>query len=152
LTLTSCSGGTEGAKSASNGLPPTVTVLATTDTTGFVAKVGKSDLRGLKLAVQQINSQHFLGNTKIKLVTKDAGGDKETAANLVSQTVANTDVSAVIGSVLSGSARAQAPIAQHAKLPIVFTQAGSQGVVIGSYTYRVTAPFSTYYAQNALDY
>src|SRR5262249_26544356 len=38
-----------------------------------------------------------------------------------------------------------APIAQKSKMPIIFTQAGSEGVVIGDYTFRVTPPMSSYY-------
>ena len=37
------------------------------------------------------------------------------------------------------------PIAQKRSLPIVYTQAGSEGVVIGDYTYRATPLMSSYY-------
>ena len=49
----------------------------------------------------------------------------------------------------SGTAVAVAPVAERGQLPIVFSQAGSEGVVIGDYTFRITPPMATYYTKIA---
>jgi len=76
---------------------------------------------------------------------EDSKGQIPTAAATISTALADKSVSAAFGSVSSQEAVAQSPIAQKGGLPIVYTQAGSDGVVIGNYTYRATPLMSSYY-------
>lgn len=137
-------GGTGG--SGGGSLPSTVKIVGTEPETGPAAFAGLSAEKGYKLAVKQINDQHFLGaNTKIDLSFTDTKGQIPTAASGVSAAIADKSVAAVFGSVSSQEAVAQSPLAQKAGMPIVYTQAGSDGVVIGDYTYRATPLMSSYY-------
>jgi branched-chain amino acid transport system substrate-binding protein len=63
----------------------------------------------------------------------------------MTQAVADKSVAAVLGPELGTESAPMATIAESAKLPTVFTQSGSDGVVIGPYTFRVTAPQTTYF-------
>jgi branched-chain amino acid transport system substrate-binding protein len=81
----------------------------------------------------------------IDLSFKDTTGQAATAASTLSQTIADKNVAAVFGSVSSQEAVAQSPLAQNAGMPIIYTQAGSEGVVIGDYTYRATPLMASYY-------
>jgi branched-chain amino acid transport system substrate-binding protein len=142
------SSGTSGATGGSSGgsLPSTVKIVGTEPETGPAAFAGLSAEKGYKLAVKQINDQHFLGSgTKIDVSFKDTKGQIPTAASEVSAAIADKSVAAVFGSVSSQEAVAQSPLAQKAGMPIVYTQAGSDGVVIGDYTYRATPLMSSYY-------
>jgi branched-chain amino acid transport system substrate-binding protein len=141
-----------GSSVGGNGLPATVHIKSIKEMTGAAAFAGTSAEKGVELAVQQINQEHFLGNTKLKVDLKDSGASPQKAASFATQAVADKSYSVISGPLLGQSAVAVAPIVQKAKMPTVFTQAGSKGVVIGDYTYRVTAPQATYYADNVGPY
>src|SRR3954469_23897423 len=142
LSLAACGGGgSSNSSSASSGgsssnLPSTINVAGTEPETGPAAFAGLPAEKGYKLAVKQITAQHFLGkNTTLNVTFSDTKGSIPTAAASVSTALADKSVSAMFGSVSSQEAAAQSPIAQKGGLPIVYTQAGSDGVVIGNYTY-----------------
>jgi branched-chain amino acid transport system substrate-binding protein len=151
LSLAACGGGgSSSSSSASSGggsnLPATINVAGSEPETGPAAFAGLAAEKGYKLAVKQINDQKFLGgNTTLNASFQDTKGSIPTAASQVSAALADKSVAAVFGSVSSQEAVAQSPIAQKGGLPIVYTQAGSDGVVIGDYTYRATSLMSTYY-------
>src|SRR5690349_3490865 len=80
------------------GLPKTVTVVATMPLTGPAALFGNLSNKALELAVKEINDTHYLGSgTTLKLVTKDTAGNSSQAASLISQAVADNSVTAVFG-------------------------------------------------------
>jgi branched-chain amino acid transport system substrate-binding protein len=133
-------GGTSG-----GALPAEIKVISSNPETGPAAFAGLAANKGYEVAIEEINSTGYLGSTKIVLEKQDTTGKIPTAAQQATQAVADKDVAAVFGSVSSQESVAQAPIADKSKMPIIFTQAGSEGVVIGDYTYRVTPPMSSYY-------
>jgi branched-chain amino acid transport system substrate-binding protein len=149
LSLAACGGGSGNNSSSSSsggGLPSTIKIVGSEPETGPAAFAGLSAEKGYKLAIKQINDQHFLGkNTSIEVSFEDSKGQIPTAAATISTALADKSVSAAFGSVSSQEAVAQSPIAQKGGLPIVYTQAGSDGVVIGNYTYRATPLMSSYY-------
>lgn len=150
LSLAACGGGSSNSSSSGSSgggaLPSTIKIVGSEPETGPAAFAGLSAEKGYKLAVKQINDQHFLGkNTTIDLSFQDTKGQIPTAAATISSALADKSVSAAFGSVSSQEAVAQSPIAQKGGLPIVYTQAGSDGVVIGNYTYRATPLMSSYY-------
>ncbi|MCZ4078040.1 ABC transporter substrate-binding protein [Rhodococcus sp. H36-A4] len=151
ISVAACSGGGASGGTASGEMAPKITLLSTTDKTGTIAYVGGSQLEGIELAVQEINEQKFLGDSTIELDSRDTAGDAQTAASQVTQGIANPDVAAILGTVSGPQSVAVAPIAESSKTPVVFTQSGSEGVVIGDYTFRSTAPQQTYFPK-AIDH
>jgi branched-chain amino acid transport system substrate-binding protein len=152
LSVAACGGdsggGTSGGGGGSEGgsLPETIKFVSINPETGPAAFAGLSAEDGFRLAVKEINEEGFLGeNTTIEVEFKDTGGQIPTAASELSTAIADQSVSAVYGSVSSQEAVAQSPLAQQAGLPIIYTQAGSEGVVIGDATYRMTPLMSSYY-------
>jgi len=141
----SASGGGGGGSEGGN-LPETIKFVSINPETGPAAFAGLSAEDGFKLAVKEINEQGFLGdNTTIEVEYKDTKGQIPTAASELSTAIADQSVAAVYGSVSSQEAVAQSPLAQQAGLPIIYTQAGSEGVVIGDATYQMTPLMSSYY-------
>lgn len=122
-----------------------VKLISINPTTGLIAFAGTSANKGYELAVKEINEQDFLDGSTVELDFEDTKSEPQTAAQHMSQAVAGGDYSAVFGSVSSPEAVVMAPLAEKAKLPTIFTQAGSEGVVIGDYTYRATPLMSEYY-------
>ncbi|MET8052926.1 MULTISPECIES: ABC transporter substrate-binding protein [unclassified Streptosporangium] len=148
LALAACGGGADDGAAAtkgSGGLPATITVVSTNPTTGVVAFAGSSANKGYELAVKEINDSKFLGDTTIQLKFVDTKTEPQTAAKEATSAIADKSVSAIFGSVSSNEAVAQAPLAQKSGLPVIFTQAGSDGVIVGDYTYRATPLMREYY-------
>ena len=148
LMLTACGGGGSGAGggSASGELPSEIKLVGVHDLTGPVAYAGVGAANGGALAVEEINKQEFLGKgVKLVLEEVDTAGSIETATSEMTKVMGDRKVAAIIGPAQSQQAAAVAPLVERAKVPTVFTQAGSEGVVIGDYTFRATAPIATYY-------
>ncbi len=155
ITLAACSsGGTSGGSagggaatgSAASSLPATITVVSTNPTTGTVAFAGNAANKGYDLAVKEINDQKFLGSgTTITLQKVDTKSTAATAAQVATTAIADKSVAAIFGSVSSNEAVAESPLAQKAGVPIIYTQAGSDGVVVGDFTYRATPLMREYY-------
>ncbi|MET7392862.1 ABC transporter substrate-binding protein [Dactylosporangium sp. NPDC005572] len=152
LTAAACgdSAGDTGSSGSSASLPSEIKVVSTNPETGAAAFAGLAANKGYEVAIQEINDQHYLGaNTKLVLDKQDTTGKIQTAASQATSAVADKSYTAIFGSVSSQESVAQAPIADKSKMPIIFTQAGSDGVVIGDYTFRVTPPMSSYYPKIA---
>lgn len=146
LLATAACGGGSGGGSSSSGIPSTVKVDAILPLTGPAAFAGTAAQKGYKLAVKEINDSGYLGSgVKLDVKYEDTKGETQTAASSLSAAIADKSVAAVFGSLSSQEAVAQSPLAQKAGLPIVYTQAGSEGVVVGDYTYRATPLMSSYY-------
>lgn len=130
--------------SGGSGLSGTIDVLSIQDLTGPVGSVGIATQNGMKLAEKQINDSGMLGEAKLKISYEDTETKGDQAVSLMSSAV-STDVTAIFGPVSSQEAVAVAPIGQSAKIPTIFTQAGSKGVVdAGDHVFRVTAPQAYY--------
>ena len=140
-TSTACGSG--GGSVASGEMPAEVTIVSVTDKTGITAFVGLPQYHGIELAVDQINEQGFLGDTKLVLQSRDAQSDTQTAISQATQAVADPTVSALLGPITSAQSIGISPIVDRAKLPTVYTQSASEGVLVGDYTYRATPPQPT---------
>jgi branched-chain amino acid transport system substrate-binding protein len=142
----SSSGGKGGSSGGSggSGLSGTINVTAIQDLTGAVGSVGIATQNGMKLAEKQVNDSGMLGKAKLKISYKDTQTTQAQAVSLMTA-AASSKVTAIFGPVSSQEAVAVAPVAQSAKIPTIFTQAGSVGVIeAGDYNFRVTAPQKYY--------
>jgi branched-chain amino acid transport system substrate-binding protein len=118
-------------------LPKTISLYSIDDNSGPAGAVGVDATNAYKLAVSQINNQHFWGNTKITFSVGDTGGSATTAASLATA-AATAHYPIVFGPVSSSTAVAVAPILSRANQPTIFTQAGSSGVLLNKYIFRMT--------------
>lgn len=129
-----------------SGLPDTVRLMVSAPLTGPAAFAGTEAEKGYELAVEEINESGFLGEgVTLEIDVKDTQASVQKAASDFTAAVADPEISAVLGSLSSGEAVAQSPIAENQKMPVVYIQAGSPGVVLGDYTYRFPTPMSEYY-------
>jgi branched-chain amino acid transport system substrate-binding protein len=147
ITATACSSskssnsnaGTSGG--GSSGLPATVKIGVPLDLTGSaqITGVGTGEQAGVKFAVDQINSSHFLGNTKIEAVYYDTQAAKTQAVARTTQLTTQDKVSAIVGYSLTPSFQAAAPIAQAAKIPTIavgLSGANANVTAMGNYLFR----------------
>lgn len=139
-------GGGNGDESSGAAIADEIKVMGIYDTTGPIAYAGVGASKGAHLAIEEIEEQGFLGDgVTIVLEEVDTVNEIERASSEVSRAVADPEVMAIFGPVASQQAATVAPMVEQAKVPTIFNQAGSEGVVIGDYTFRATAPMGTYY-------
>lgn len=145
LTTAACGGGGSSAQ-GSEGISDEVKLAAVHDQTGPVAYAGVGANKGAELAIDEINSEGFLGDgVEITMETTDTAGEIDRAVSEMSKAMSDQEVSAILGPTMGQQAAAVAPSVNQQQVPTVFTQAGSEGVVTGDYTFRATAPMETYY-------
>lgn len=127
-------------------LPSEINLVSITDLTGPAAFAGTSAEAGEQLAAKEITESGYLGEgVTLTIDTKDSAGSPDTAAADFSAAAADSSIPAILGPISSGQAVAVAPLVEKSMVPTVFTQAGSPGVVIGDYTFRMTPPMGSFY-------
>ncbi|WAC56597.1 ABC transporter substrate-binding protein [Gordonia sp. SL306] len=145
LALSACGGGS-GTQQSGQGVAKQITIAAVNDQTGPVAYAGVGASKGAQLAIDQVNEQGFLGDgVTLKLQQTDTAGEIDRAVSEMTKTMADNDVSVILGPTMAQQAAAVAPAVGQRKVPTVFTQSGSEGVVVNDYTFRATAPMESYY-------
>lgn len=142
LLFTACSATpstptTSGSAAAGSALPATINLQGVLDLTGIAGASGSAQQKGMELAIEEINSTKFLGSTKVTLTIQDDASNTGIAANLFSKILA-TDSPVIFGSGSSNTALAQAPIAQSAGVPAIFSQAGAKIADTGDYIFHAS--------------
>lgn len=150
--LTACGSTSGGANTgdSSKGLPSTITLPSIMEMTGSLAAFGKASTQGEQTAVDEINQTKFLGHTKLALKISDTTGSATQAASLTQQAISG-GAPIILGSVDSTMAIVEAPIAQRAKVPMVYLSSSGDIAKIGNYIYGATAD-STQYFHWEMDY
>jgi branched-chain amino acid transport system substrate-binding protein len=140
LSLAACASSGSGASANSAGLPSTVKLLDVVPLTGPAAAYGPGIKDGVQLAIDDVNSSKFLGNTKLEVDYVDDATAASTAAQVAAEDTGKYPI--IFGSVGSAASAAQAPIFNKAGQPTIFMEAGGSGVLIGPSLFRLT-PLST---------
>lgn len=131
--------------SGGSGLPSVIKIGVPLDVTGsaLITGVGSGELAGVKFAENQINSSHFLGNSKIQIVNYDTQADKTQAVSRTIQLVTQDKVNAIVGYTLTDSFLAAAPTAQKAGIPTMAVGLSGSGVTnVGNYMFRELLDYS----------
>jgi len=106
--------------------------------TGDVAMYGLNTLKGLNMAVEELNKEGVLGR-QVQLVEEDNAGQKDQAINITNKLISQDKVVAIVGDPTTGITRVAGQIANSKKTVIL--SAGSTGtnvVEIGPYVFRDT--------------
>jgi branched-chain amino acid transport system substrate-binding protein len=139
ILMTACSSKAKSSQTGANGLPLNISLINIQDLTsqGTPAVGGIAAKQGYELAVDEINSSKFLGESQVALKFVDDQKDPTVASQLANQAVQGKyDV--IFGPITSTYSVAIAPILQRAKKPIIFTQSGSPGVILDQNFFRMT--------------
>ncbi|SDH22613.1 ABC transporter substrate-binding protein [Desulfosporosinus hippei] len=106
--------------------------------TGDVAIYGLNTLKGLNMAIEELNKEGVLGR-KVELVEEDNAGQKDQAINITNKLISQDKVVAIVGDPTTGITRVAGQIANSKNTVIM--SAGSTGtnvVEIGPYVFRDT--------------
>lgn len=119
----------------------TIDLRAVTELTGPAASFGVGAWQGEQLAVKNINSEQFLGKTKLSISVQDTGESTTGGASAMQEAVSSGAL-AVIGSIDTTDAQAEAPITAKAGMPAVY---------LGSLPTGITTNGGTQYQTNYLE-
>lgn len=107
--------------------------------TGDVACYGLPGLKGLELAVEELNAQGGILGKKVEIVKEDNRGDKTEAANITKKYISKDKVSAIIGDPCTGITKVAARIAQDNQMVLISAGAAGEGAIdAGDYCFRNT--------------
>jgi branched-chain amino acid transport system substrate-binding protein len=140
LGLVACSSSgsksSAGSAAAGSNLPATVTLSDFVPLTGVAATYGPGLKQGAQLAVDDINSSKFLGNTQLAIDYSDDQTAPSVAAQLANANVGKYPI--MLGSAVSELAAAEAPTLAKAGQPAIFVEAGGDGVLVSPSIFRLT--------------
>lgn len=105
----------------------------------FDDPIGRPMQLAAELAVAEINASGGIGGQKVELVEKNDYADPDSAV-VVANALYNSDVSAVIGHLFSGTTLAAAPVYNSGSNPVVAVSPSSSSPEVsgaGPYTFRV---------------
>jgi branched-chain amino acid transport system substrate-binding protein len=113
---------------------------------GHTSNYGTEALKGINLAVENINASGGIRKSKLKLYVKDNAGDPATTSQVVSELINQHQVLAIVGPITSTNSAAAAAVAQQAGTPLILPIATNPYVTeIGEYICRIcyTDPFQS---------
>ena len=101
------------------------------------AEYGENELKGMKLAVEELNGSQEYHGDRFELLVEDDAGDPATAVAATRRLLAK-GVPVVVGSLLSSNALAQAPILEEARVIHLLPGASSPRLSgAGDYVFRI---------------
>lgn len=124
----------------------TVPIGAVLPLTGGMAPFGQASLRGIELAVEEINAAggiQSLDGAKLKVVTGDAGSDPTTAASVTQRLISRDEVKAVFGAFASSLSLAASGVTERSRVPFMTMSFSDQLTSRGfKYIFQNVAPAS----------
>lgn len=147
MGLVACSSPDNGGAGPTGETVTSVRLGAILPLTGATAQNGNNSLRGIELAVEQINAAggiKSMGGAKIELSTADATSDPAKAASAATQFLAEGEPPlAIIGAYASGLTVTVARVTERAKVPLLSTSFSDELTQQGyEYFYQLPAAAS----------
>lgn len=136
LLVAGCGGGEEAKEDGASG--ETIKIGFLGGLTGGHSHYGIETLKGMQMAVDDINAAGGVNGQKLEIVQGDHGSNSSEAAN-VTQKLITQGVSAIVGDPTTGITKSAAQICQPAQVVLLSAGAVGTGVVeIGDFIYRDT--------------
>lgn len=141
VAVTGCGGGGEKKEEPKKEAAPagdTIKIGFLGALTGGHAAYGNPTLKGMEMAIADLNAKGGVLGKQLQLVKEDHRSDKTEAANVTQKMITNK-VAAIVGDPTTGITKLAASICQPAKVVLLSAGANGPGVVeIGDYIYRDT--------------
>ncbi len=115
--------------------------------TGATATFGVYQLRGIDMAVEEINAKGGINGKKIKHINYDNKSDGDETLAVVNRLISQDKVVAILGEATSGRSKIGASVAQQNKVPMLTSSATNPDVTkVGNYIFRACFidPFQGY--------
>jgi branched-chain amino acid transport system substrate-binding protein len=106
--------------------------------TGTTATFGKSNQKGIEMAIDEVNKAGGIEGKLLKIIVEDDQSKPEEAATAVKKLVNQDKVLLVLGEVASSRSLAAAPICQDAGVPMITPSSTNPKVTqVGDFIFRV---------------
>jgi ABC-type branched-subunit amino acid transport system substrate-binding protein len=134
LLLAACGGGSSNGNSSTNTSPIKVGVIG--PFSGFESFIGPDILKGVQVAVAQINKDGGINGHQVQIVTADTGGDAVDAVPALRKLISVDQVNLIVGPS-SLEAEAVLPILQQSKIPDIIVGGTTQlDNLVSKYVWR----------------
>jgi branched-chain amino acid transport system substrate-binding protein len=105
--------------------------------TGRAKLFGAAQRSGIRLAQDEINASHMLGNIRLEVIVEDDGSDRDQASAAFHRFIENSHVLAILGPTQSDTALIVDPLAQQAGIPVLAISNSASGITqIGNFIFR----------------
>ena len=108
----------------------TVKVGLNYELSGPVATYGDASVKGIQMAVEEINAAGGVNGKQIEIVKYDNKSEPAEATTLATKLMTNDKVVSVIGPATSGSFKATIPVANQNKVPVVSGSATADDLLV----------------------
>lgn len=98
---------------------PSITIGANLELSGGFASYGNNTLKGVRLAVKEVNNAGGVLGRPVELAVEDNASQPSAAATAITTLINRDKVIAVIGAVASSNTLAAAGIAEEARIPMI---------------------------------
>jgi branched-chain amino acid transport system substrate-binding protein len=134
--------------SSSSALPGTVKIGAMLSLSGSNAFASLEALKGMQLAVDQLNKAHYLGKSKIQLVTADDASDPNQGITAMKTLIYQNKVAAVTGGTVSSVVLPALNVPQDAQVPYVISNTFTPGITYKKqFIFQLSQPTQPYQLQ-----
>jgi branched-chain amino acid transport system substrate-binding protein len=114
-----------------------VRIGAVLSLSGSATAFGVDQHNGIKLAQDEVNAAHMLGETRLQVMVEDDSSDRDQAATAFQRLIESSDVVAIMGPTLSDAALSVDPLAQQAGVPVLAISNAASGITeIGNFIFR----------------
>ncbi|WP_018132312.1 ABC transporter substrate-binding protein [Effusibacillus pohliae] len=137
--LAGCGGKQQANGNAGGGSSSGDTIKIGTDfeMTGGQAAFGTSALKGVKLAVKEINAAGGVLGKQIQIIDADNASKNDESARAAQKLISNDKVVALIGATTSTNTLAAVPVAMEKKIPLITSSATNPKVTVDERTGKV---------------
>ncbi len=109
---------------------------------GDVASYGQSTVNGIELAIDEINAAGGINGQTVELVKYDNKSDAAEATTLATKLMTQDKVVAILGPATSGAFKAEIPVANDNKVPVISGSATADDVTVDAsgvkeYAFRI---------------
>ncbi len=143
LLITACApsnnNNTAGQTAAGEG---TIKIGINMELSGDVASYGESTVNGIMLAIDEINANGGINDKKVEIVKYDNKSDAAEATTLATKLMTQDKVLAILGPATSGAFKAEIPVANDNKVPVISGSATADDVTVDAsgvkeYAFRI---------------
>ncbi len=109
---------------------------------GDVASYGESTVNGIQMAIDEINAKGGINNKKVEIVKYDNKSDAAEATTLATKLMTQDKVLVILGPATSGAFKAEIPVANDNKIPVISGSATTDDVTVDAngvkeYAFRI---------------
>lgn len=123
-------GSTGGSTGSGNAIGDTIKIGVNYELSGNVATYGQDSVKGIEMAIAEINAAGGIDGKQIEVVKYDTKSEPAEATTLATKLMTQDKVVTIIGPATSGSFKATIPVANQNKVPVATGSATADDVTV----------------------